>query len=111
MKSEPSVSIGVSISAVLYAIWAILRASGVEVTDDLRDGVEALVLALCAVPFVGGLVTRFFVISPQTAANAVVMAKRDTAPTPTVPAINVAGSAYSDAVKDLGFVPKPPPAN
>jgi hypothetical protein len=66
MNREPAVSIGGSITAILYAAYAILKASGVEVTEDMTDGITALVLALCAVPAIGGLVTRFFVFSPAT---------------------------------------------
>jgi hypothetical protein len=66
MKSEPAVGIGGSISAILFALYAILRASGVPVTDEMTDGITALVLALCAFPAVAGFITRFFVYSPAS---------------------------------------------
>ncbi len=65
-RKEPAVGIGASISAILYGVYAILRASGIEVTEDMVSGVNALMLALCAVPAVSGFLTRFFVSSPDT---------------------------------------------
>ncbi len=65
-KKEPAVGIGASITAILYAVYALLRASGVEVTDEMTVAVDALVLALCAIPAVSSFVTRFFVYSPAT---------------------------------------------
>ncbi len=66
-RKEPAVGIGASITAILYAVYAILRVSGVEVTDDMARSVETLVLALCAIPAVSGFLTRFFVFSPNSA--------------------------------------------
>lgn len=65
-RKEPAVGIGASISVILYAVYGILQASGIEVTEDMARGVEALVLALCAIPAVSGLLTRHFVFSPDT---------------------------------------------
>lgn len=69
MKSEPAVSIGTTISAVMLAVFAILKASGMGVTDEMTTGINALVTALCAVPAVSGALTRFFVYSPTTLAR------------------------------------------
>ena len=66
MAKEPALSIGASASAILVALFGVLRASGVGITDDLSDSVTALVLALCAVPAVSGWLTRFFVYSPAS---------------------------------------------
>ncbi len=66
-KKEPVVGIGASITAILYAVYAILRASGVGVTDEMTDGINAFVLALCAIPAVSGFLTRSFVYSPASA--------------------------------------------
>lgn len=65
-KHEPAVGIGGSITALLYAVFAILKAADIGVTDEMTDGITALVLALCAVPAVGGFITRFFVYAPAT---------------------------------------------
>ena len=111
MKSEPALGIGGSISAVLYAVFVVLKAAGFGVTDEMTDGINALVLALCAVPAIGGWVTRFFVVSPQTAADAVIRAKQDTGGGRDVPLINTAGGSYKSAVADAGFSAQPPPVN
>ncbi len=66
MKTEPSIGIGASLSAVLFAVFAILKASGVNVTDDMTNGINALIVALCAIPVVSGVITRFFVYSPNS---------------------------------------------
>ena len=66
MKTEPAIGIGGAISAVLYAVFAILKAADIEVTEEMTDGITALILALCAIPAVGGFVTRFFVYAPAT---------------------------------------------
>ncbi len=66
MNSEPAFSIGGSVSAVLYAAFLILKASGVGVTDEMTNGINALVAALCAIPAVAGFATRFFVYSPNS---------------------------------------------
>lgn len=66
LGSEPAATIGVSISAVLVALFAVLRAFGVGVTDEMSDSITALVVALCAVPAVSGWLTRFFVYSPRS---------------------------------------------
>lgn len=65
-KHEPAVGIGATLTAVLYGLYAVLRASGVGVTDDMTEGINALVLALCAVPAVSGAITRFFVYAPAS---------------------------------------------
>ncbi len=65
-QKEPSLGIGASLSAVLFAVFAILKASGVNVTDDMTTGINALILSLCAIPAVSGLITRFFVYSPNS---------------------------------------------
>ena len=66
MKREPAVSIGATVSAILFALFAILKASGVGMTDELTTGINALVTALCAVPAVSGFLTRFFVYAPAS---------------------------------------------
>ena len=66
MKQEPAVGIGGALSAILYAVFAILKASDIEVTQEMTDGITALILALCAIPAVGGFITRFFVYAPAT---------------------------------------------
>jgi len=66
MNKEPSIGIGASLSAVLFAVFAILKASGVNVTDDMTTGINALILSLCAIPAVSGIITRFFVYSPNS---------------------------------------------
>jgi len=66
IQNEPAVGIGASLSAALYAIFLILKASGVDVTDDMTNGINALIVALCAIPAVGGFLTRFFVYSPNS---------------------------------------------
>ncbi len=66
-RKEPAVGIGASITALLYAVYGILQASGIVVPDDMVTHVNALVLALCAIPAVSGFLTRFFVFSPDTA--------------------------------------------
>lgn len=111
MNKEPAGTIGGSISLVLAAAFAILKASGVQVTEDMTGAIEAFVWALCAVPFVSALLTRFFVVSPQTAADAVVTAKKDMSGTNEVPAINVVGDGYANAVRKMEYVPTPPPVN
>lgn len=66
MSKEPAVSIGTSITGVLAALFIVLRASGIGVTQDMSDGLTALVLALCAIPAISGLLTRMFVWSPNS---------------------------------------------
>lgn len=63
---EPAIGIGGSITAVLFAVFAVLKASGVPVTEDMSAGLNALTLALCAVPAISGFITRFFVYSPNS---------------------------------------------
>ncbi len=70
LNTEPATTIGGSITAVLIALFAVLRAFGVGITDDMSEGLTALVLALCAIPAVSGFLTRFFVVSPETAVKA-----------------------------------------
>jgi hypothetical protein len=65
-KHEPAAGIGGSITAILYALFMVLKAADVGVTDEMTDGITALVLALCAVPAIGGFITRFFVYAPAT---------------------------------------------
>jgi hypothetical protein len=66
MQTQPAIAIGGALSAVLYAVFAILKAAGVEVTDEMTDGINALILALCAIPAVAGVITRFFVFAPAS---------------------------------------------
>lgn len=66
MATEPSGTIGTSISAVLMSVFAVLRAFDVGVTDDMSNSLTALVVALCAIPAVSGWLTRHFVYAPST---------------------------------------------
>jgi hypothetical protein len=66
MQTQPAITIGGSLSAILFAVFAILKAQGVEVTEEMTDGIEALIYALCAIPAVAGVITRFFVFAPAT---------------------------------------------
>lgn len=88
-KHEPAVGIGGSITAILYAVFAILKAADIGVTAEMTDGITALVLALCAVPAVGGFITRFFVYAPATVATiqnqAYVAGTPPTGPKPDLP--------------------------
>jgi hypothetical protein len=65
-QREPAVSIGATVSTILLAVFAILKASGIAVTDEMTDGITALILALCSIPAVAGVLTRFFVYSPAS---------------------------------------------
>ena len=89
MNKEPSIGIGASLSAVLFAVFAILKASGVNVTDDMTTGINALILSLCAIPAVSGVITRFFVYSPNSvetiAADQYNAGVPPTEPQPSVP--------------------------
>lgn len=69
ISHEPAAGIGATVSGLLYAIWAILRASGVEITEDMQAGVEALILVLCGIPAVSGLLIRLWV-TPTAKAEA-----------------------------------------
>ncbi len=88
-QKEPAVGIGGSLSAILFASFGILKASGIDLTEDMTNGITALVLALCAVPAIGGFVTRFFVYSPFTTdrltQEAYIAGKPPTAPKPDLP--------------------------
>jgi hypothetical protein len=109
MTREPSTVVSL-VTALLSALVTLAVAFGAEIDDAQRDAVLTAGGALCLVIAALGPVIRQFVVSPQTAANAVVMAKQDVGPTRDVPAINVAGGTYAAAVREMGFVVKPPPA-
>jgi hypothetical protein len=111
LRHEPAGSIGTTVSGVLFALWFILKGAGYEPTEDLRTGVETLIYVLLAVPAISGWLTRFFVVSPETAAKAVIRAKNDYTAAPAVPEIKVVGGAYEAAVEDRQFSVKPPPVN
>lgn len=66
MNTEPNITIGASVSAVLFALIGILRASGVVISDDLANSIEALIYALCAFPVIATALARFFVWSPES---------------------------------------------
>lgn len=110
IKTEPATLISL-LTALVTAIVGLATAFGADITDEQRNAVLTALAAVVPVIAAVGPIVRQFVVSPQTAANAVVMAKQDVTPNREVPAINVTGSAYSDAVRDMGFVPKPPTAN
>lgn len=61
LNSEPSVSVGTFVSAILLGTWLILKSTGVNVTEDLRNGVEAIVYAFAAMPFVASFIIRWMV--------------------------------------------------
>jgi hypothetical protein len=110
VKSQPATLISL-VTALLSALITVAVAFGADITDAQRDAILTAGGALCLVIAALGPVIRQFVVSPQTAANAVVMAKQDTSGSNEVPAINMAGSAYNDAVKEMEYVPTPPAAN
>lgn len=69
MNKEPASGIGITITALMGAVWLILKASGVDITEDMKDGVEALIGVLITIPAVTGLLIRFLV-TPTGKANA-----------------------------------------
>ena len=71
---EPAAGIGLAISAGLALLWTILKTSGIDITEDLKNGVEAFIYALMALPFVAGLLIRGQVVPADKA-----QAKLDTA--------------------------------
>ncbi|MCC6382634.1 MAG: hypothetical protein IT304_08985 [Dehalococcoidia bacterium] len=72
MSTEPAVALGGALTALITAIFLILRASGVGVTKDLEEGVVALITALLMFPLLTGFLIRFFVFSPETHEDEVV---------------------------------------
>lgn len=67
LGKEPAGTIGSSISFILLGLWMILKASGVDVTEDMSGAVDLIIYGLISVPAIGGWLTRFFVYSPATA--------------------------------------------
>lgn len=110
MQREPSTLISM-VTAALTAVLGVLAAFGLDVSDAQRNAILAAVGPLVLVIAALGPIIRAFVVSPQTAANAVVMAKQEPPTDNTVPTVNVVGGAYAAAVKEMGFIPQPPPAN
>jgi hypothetical protein len=109
MQREPSTVISL-LTAALTALLGVGAAFGLDVDEAQRNAILAAVGPLVLVIAALGPIIRAFVVSPQTAANAVVMAKQETPTDNTVPQVNVAGGAYAAAVKEMGFVTTPPPA-
>lgn len=66
LGKEPAGTIGSSISFVLMGLWMLLKANGVDVTEDVSGGVELMIWGLLSVPAISGWLTRFFVFSPAT---------------------------------------------
>jgi hypothetical protein len=110
MKSEPATILSV-ITAVITAGIGLAVAFGADITDEQRNAMLAAGGALVPVIALLGPVIRQFVVSPQTAAEAVIRAKLDVSPAPEVPEVKVAGGAYEAAVEDAGFRAVPPPVN
>jgi hypothetical protein len=71
MNSEPAVGTGAVISAGLALLWIILKQSGVGITEDLKNAVEAFIYALMALPLVAGFLIRFMVTPTAKAEDAI----------------------------------------
>lgn len=69
MDKEPAVALGTAMTAFLAAIFALLRAFNIAATAEMEASVTALVVALLMFPAVSGFLIRFFVFSPQSAAE------------------------------------------
>lgn len=69
--SEPAAGIGLAISAGLALLWTILKQSGIDITEDLKNSVEAFIYALMALPLVSGLLIRMFVTPTDKAEDAI----------------------------------------
>ena len=104
MTKEPAGTIGTSVSAVLVAVFLVLRAAGVVIPEDMETSVTMLSLAVCAVPAVSGWLTRYFVVAPGTAADAVATAMRRR-PAQPAPGIDVPG--YEDRLQYRGYTVGP----
>ena len=104
MKTNPAIIV-TSITALITAACTLIVAFGTGMTPDQKQAIIGVGAALSAVIAALGPIIAQVVVSPQTAANAVVMAKQDTSGTNEVPAINMTGSSYNDAVKDMGHGP------
>ena len=70
IAKEPAGTIGTTISGILVAIILILKGSGIELAEEMTTGITALILVVSSIPAVAGWLTRFFVVSPTTAAEA-----------------------------------------
>lgn len=66
MRTEPNITIGGTVSAILGGVFLILKGAGVLVPGDIEDGVNIVIMGLCAVPFVTTWLARFFVYAPET---------------------------------------------
>ncbi len=110
MKSEPSTIISV-LTALITAGVGLAVAFGANITDEQRNAVLAAGAALVPIIALVGPAIRQFVVSPQSAADAVVRAKQDIGGGRDVPAINVALGGYSDAVGNAGYISTPPAVN
>lgn len=71
LRKEPAGTIGTAITAILTGVWLVLKASGVEIAEDLPTAINALIAGLLMVPAITGWLTRFFVVSPANARKAV----------------------------------------
>lgn len=69
LESEPAVSIGTAVSALLAALFALLRAFNVAATAEMETATTAFVLALLMFPAIAGIVIRFFAFSQNSAAQ------------------------------------------
>jgi hypothetical protein len=79
MDKEPAAGIGGVISAALLVGWLILDQTGVGITEDMKDAVNALIYALTAVPFIAGLLIRTQVTPVAKAEAAVATIKENAA--------------------------------
>lgn len=71
LAKEPAGTIGTAITTILAGIWLVLKALGVDIADDLPTAIDFLVGGLLMVPAITGWLTRFFVVSPAGATQAV----------------------------------------
>lgn len=110
LKNEPAVLI-TTITAVLTEVFGLAFAFGVNVSDAQQTAIISTVTALAGLIALLGPVVRQFVVSPQSAADAVIQAKQDVGGGFDVPKIAVAGDSYGEAVKAAGFVSTPPSVN
>ena len=69
MDREPAVALGTAMTAFLAAVFALLRAFNVAATAEMEAATTAFVVALLMFPAISGFLIRFFVFSPNSAAE------------------------------------------
>ena len=66
MEEEPAVALGAAMTAFAQALFTIMRASGLPLTEEMSGGIIMLIHAILMFPLFAGVLIRFFVFSPKS---------------------------------------------